>query len=254
MFSTHLLSTVSLALYLFLYLPIIVLIVLSFNGASNPYEWGGFSFKWYGQLWNSSDFTHALHNSLIVAAGTTLLSISLGLLFVLYSSKNYLNKLSPIFYSTLAAPEIIIAVALLHFFIFFSIPLSFSTLIIGHTLLGLGYVIPIIRTRFLELDYRLTEASLDLGASPTQTFMRIIIPLLMPAIIAAALLVFTLSFDDFVISFFCAGASTQTLPVYIYSVIRSGNSSLLHALSTISLLTSSFLIVLFTFIQVRRRT
>lgn len=251
--SHSILSIVCILIYLFLYLPIIVLIIASFNISHTPYEWHGFSFKWYSQLWHSVDAINALSNSLIVATSTTLLSITLGVLFVMYSTKNYLAKSVLIFYGTLAAPEVILAVGLLNFFVLWAVPLSLTTLIIGHTLLGLGYVIPIVRARFLELDSRLTEASLDLGATETQTFMQITLPLLRPAILAAALLVFIISLDDFIISFFCSGAATQTLPMYIYSMIRSGNSPIIYALSALLLLISSVFVLLFSLIQVKRK-
>ena len=126
------------------------------------------------------------------------------------------------------------------------------TIIAGHTLLGLGYVIPILYDRFIELDESLIEASYDLGATKRQTFFSVVLPLLAPAMIASGLLVFIISLDDFVISFFCAGASVQTLPLYIFSVIRTGASPMINALSTIMLIVSSFLVLLLSFVQVKK--
>jgi len=125
-------------------------------------------------------------------------------------------------------------------------------LIVGHTLLGLGYVIPIVHSRFIELDESLIEASYDLGATQRQTFFRVVLPLLMPALIASGLLVFIISLDDFIISFFCAGASVQTLPLYIFAVIRTGASPMINALSTIMLICSSFFVVLLSFLHIKR--
>jgi spermidine/putrescine transport system permease protein len=249
-FSSYGLALLCSLIYAFLYLPIIVVVVMSFNKTPSSLEWTGFTFRWYHQLFHSVDVIHALKNSFIVALSATLLSSLLGLFFVLYGTKTFLRRFSSLFYATLAVPEIIIAVGLLSFFVFFYVSLGLATLIIGHTLLGLGYIVPLLRTRFLELDPRLTEASLDLGATETQTFTRIIIPMLMPTIIAAALLVFVISFDDFLISFFCSGGTTQTLPLYLYSMIRTGSSPVVHALSTLLLAMSSLLVLAFSFLQI----
>jgi len=156
------------------------------------------------------------------------------------------------FYASLATPEIVLAVGLLSFFSIFSIPLSLTTLIAGHTLIGLGYVIPILQTRFEELDKRYMEAALDLGATQGQAFWRIMIPLMWPAITAAALLVFILSLDDFLISFFCSGGSTQTLPIYIFVMIRSGATPVVNALSTLLLVVSSLLVLLFSSLKIKK--
>ena len=149
-------------------------------------------------------------------------------------------------------PEIVLAVGLLSLFSFFAIPLGSITLIIGHTLLGLGYVIPILHGRFVELDRSLIEASYDLGATQRQTFFAIVLPLLMPALLSSGLLVFIISLDDFIVSFFCAGASVQTLPLYIFAVIRSGSSPMINALSTIMLIFTSFFVLIFSFLQIKK--
>ena len=149
--------------------------------------------------------------------------------------------------------KLVLAVGLLLLFTFFSVPPGLFPLIAGHTVLGLGYVVPILSARFAEIDPALIEASLDLGASLNQTFLRIIVPLLVPALIAAGLLVFVISFDDFLIAFFCAGTEAQTLPLYIFATIRTGISPLLNALSTLLLVVSSFLVLLFCWLQSKIR-
>lgn len=239
-------------IYLFLYVPIFVLIVFSFNAGASTSVWSGFSLRWYYELFHSVDILNAFKNSLIVAASSTLLSVCMGVMFVYYSSKNKLRKLLILFYANLAAPEIVLAVGLLTIFSFFMMPLGLTSLIAGHALLGLGYVIPVIQTRFEDIDYRYTEASLDLGASQTQTLLRVILPLLFPALLASALLAFTISLDDFVISFFIAGGSTQTLPMYIFSIIRSGASPIVNAVSTILLVFSSVAVLVYSLLAVRR--
>lgn len=239
--------------YIFLYLPIAVLIIFSFNKGSTLYQWGGFTYEWYALLFKLPDIWIALKNTLIIALSSVVLSLLLGVTYVYWGIGTYLQRLLGIFYAGVALPEIVMAVGLLSFFSFFSMPLGITSLIAGHTLLGLGFVIPIINTRFLELDYSLTEASLDLGATETETFFKIILPLLSPALVAGGLLVFILSLDDFLISFFCSGSSTQTLSLYIFSMIKLGVSPIINALSTLMLVVSSALVLVFCSLKLSNR-
>jgi len=173
-------------------------------------------------------------------------------LFVFFRPKNKFNNLLPLFYGGLAAPEVVLAVGLLTLFYFLMVPLGLTTIIAGHTLVGLGYTIPIIQSRFEELDTRYTEASMDLGASQFQTLWRVIVPLLYPALIASGLLVFIVSLDDFVIAFFTSGAATQTLPMYIFSMIRSGATPVVNALSVFLLVISSLVVMMFSWLQISK--
>ena len=238
-------------LYFLLYIPIFVLIVFSFNNNSLTYNWLGFTTQWYSELFSSVEVWDALGNSLFVALSSVFLSLAIGSVLVFFGF-NYVKRLLLFFYGSLAMPEIVLAVGLLSLFSFFAVPLGASTLIAGHTLLGLGYVIPILYNRFSQLETSLIEASYDLGATKQQTFFSIVLPLLMPAMIAAGLLVFIISLDDFIISFFCAGASMQTLPLYIFAVIRTGASPMVNALSTMLLVTSSILVLLFSLLHIRK--
>ncbi len=228
--------------YLFLYLPIFVLVLFSFNDAAFSISWVGFSLRWYQKLVNSPEILNALRSSLIVALSTTFLSLLIGTCFVVASRWGRSSFLSNIFYTNILLPEIVLAIGILSIFTFFQIPLGYGSLIAGHTLLGLGFVIPIVRARFIELDPFLTEASLDLGATYWQTFRKVVIPLLMPSLIASGLLTFTLSMDDFLISFFCSGPTVQTLSVYVYSMIRTGVDPMINAVSTCFLVISSLLV------------
>lgn len=237
--------------FAFLYIPIAVLIVFSFNASSMPYQWGGFSTQWYGQLFYSSEAWHAVVNSLVVAALSVICSVVLSLLLVFYMSPR-VQKLLVIFYGCLVVPEIVLAVGVLGLFSLFAVPLGFASLVIAHTILGLGYALPIIHARFVSLEDELFEASYDLGATPRQTFTRIILPLLFPAVLAASALVFIISFDDFILAFFCAGASSQTLPLYIFSVVRAGGSPLVNALSAILLCVGGLLMVISSSVKVRK--
>jgi spermidine/putrescine transport system permease protein len=252
LFFSYLIPILASAVYLFLYVPIVILIIFSFNKSDLPFVWQGFSLQWYYELWRSDAIFNALLNSLIVASSSVILSLILGLLFVFYGFHSFLSRFSVMFYASLAIPEIVLAVGLLSLFSAFSIPLSLTTLIAGHTLIGLGYVVPILQSRFDELDTKYMEAALDLGATEGQALRMIMIPLLRPALLASALLVFILSLDDFLISFFCSGGSTQTLPIYIFVMIRSGATPVINALSTILLVVSSLLVLIFSSLKIKK--
>ena len=241
-----------LGVYIFLYAPIIILVLLSFNKSPFFYDWQGFSLTWYYQLFASVEVWAALQNSIIVALSATSLSLLLGILLVFYTKRTILKPITVLFYGTLAAPEIVLAVGLLSAFIYFSISLGLMSLIAGHTLIGLGYVVPMVAARMQEMDIALTEAAMDLGATHTRTLYSVVLPFLKPTIIGAGLLVFIISFDDFVVAFFCAGASAQTLPLYIFSVIRSGATPMINALSTMLLCVSSLFVLLFSLFTLRK--
>ncbi len=246
-FSKLLLPVVVGIAYLFLYLPICIMLLFSFNDSNFSVKWAGFSLRWYKKLFTSPEILAALQTSLIVALVTTFLSVLIGTCFVVAARWGRYRLLLNIFYTNILLPEIVLAIGILSIFTFFQIPLGYGSLIAGHTLLGLGFTIPIVKARFAELDPVLTEASLDLGATYWQTFYKVIIPLLMPSLIASALLVFTISMDDFLISLFCSGPTVQTLSVYVYSMIRTGVDPIINAISACFLVISSLLVfVLFS--------
>ncbi len=179
----------------------------------------------------------------------------MGVFLLFYAAQGgRIGKFLNLFYGNLVIPETVLAVGLLGFFTLVSIPLGLITLILAHTVLGLGFVIPIIYARFVELDYRMTEASLVLGATPVQTFFKVTLPLLRPSLFVAGLLIFIISFDDFVLSYFCAGSTSQTLSLYILSMLRSGISPMVNALSAVLVLFSSILVLLFFTFSQKTRT
>ena len=241
------------SVYTFLYAPIVVLIIFSFNSVAFPYRWVAFSTKWYVELFQSIEIWQVTKNSLIVASASSLLSITLALLFVFYGAQSKIRSAGFLFFINLMVPEIILALGLLILFTYCSIPFGLITLICGHTVLGLGFAVPMISARFSELDYSIIEASLDLGATLNQTFFKVIVPVLIPALVASGLLVFIISLDDFLISFFCAGSTAQTLSLYIFAMIRTGISPTINALSTILLFISSTVVLLFSYLQVKTR-
>ncbi|OGB97563.1 hypothetical protein A3F06_03465 [candidate division TM6 bacterium RIFCSPHIGHO2_12_FULL_36_22] len=241
------LPTTVLGIYLFLYIPIVIMLIFSFNNNQLGYFWTGFTFEWYQQLFQAQELWFALKNTLIIAVVAVFLSLIFGLMIV-YSFGKKLDKFFSIFYLSAMIPEIVIAVGLLSIFSWLMVPLGLNTLIIGHTLLGLGFVVPILHARYGEMDNRLLEASADLGASTRQTFFKVILPFLYPALISAALLVFIISLDDFLIAFFCAGPTSQTLSLYIFALIRSGVSPVINALSMLMLMVSMLLVLLFSYV------
>jgi len=242
------------SLYAFLYTPIIVLIIFSFNDARFPSPWVGFTIDWYRELFEDYYLWRALRNSLVVAVFSVFLSLVMSTLLLFYAiQKKKIYKLLSQFYLNLLFPEIVLAVGLLGFFMFFSVPLGATSLIIAHTILGLGYVIPVIFSRYSEIDYRLTEAAEDLGASGRQIFMTVTVPLLKTALLASAILVFIISFDDFVFAYFCAGSSFITLPLYILSMLRVGISPEVNALSALLILFSSLMVIIYSSFKSRTR-
>ncbi|MBM3894333.1 ABC transporter permease [Candidatus Dependentiae bacterium] len=224
--------------YVFIYFPVISLFIHSFNASTLAASWGGFTFKWYFSLFSSSEISSALFNSLFIALSSTFLSVLLGTMFVLSTIKTRQQNLDAIFYPNIFTPDIVLAMALFNLFKFLEIPCGFVSLIIGHTAIGLIFVIPIIRTKFNELGKDLIEASLDLGANYWYTTKNILLPLLKPALITASFMAFTLSLDDFFISFFCTGPEIQTLSLYIFSRLRSQSSPVLSAVSSLMIVIS----------------
>ncbi len=230
---------------LLLYLPIIILVINSFNESRFGGVWTGFSLRWYEQLFQQKDIWDALCNTLLVAGVATCASTILGTLaaLALYIYKTRLQKSHyALLYAPLIIPDVLMGISLLVFFVSFQVPLGFVTVCIAHTTFCMSYVAMLIRARMQHFDYALVEAAYDLGANNWTVFRKVIIPFLMPAIAAGALLAFTLSLDDFVITFFVVGPGFTTLPIYVYSMIKFGSPSLINALSTI-LLACTFIII-----------
>lgn len=234
-------------IYLFIYLPIFVLILFSFNAGDFAAGWQGFSLHWYRTMFATPEILNALKSSLIIALSATSLSLLLGISVVIASRWLSLSRFLPVFYLSVMVPDMLLGIGLLCLFSTFSFPLGYKSLIIGHTVIGLGFVVPIVGTRFAQLDPILTEASLDLGATQWQTIRFVVFPLLLPAIIASGLLVFTLSLDDFVISFFCSGSQITTLSVYVYQQVRDMVDPTINALSTCMLALSALGILALSF-------
>jgi spermidine/putrescine transport system permease protein len=225
------------AVFGFLYLPIAVLVMLSFNEAGLPTTWSGFSTKWYVSLAHNRDILGAAWNTLIVAVVATVISTALGTLLALgmETRRRKSNGLEALAFAPMVIPDIVLAVALLTFFSKLNLTLGLHTIIMSHVIFDLAFVCSVVRARLKHFDYSIVEASRDLGASAWTTFWRVTLPVLLPAVVAGALLAFTLSVDEFIIAFFTAGAgrSSITLPIQIYSMIRFGITPEINALATI---------------------
>jgi spermidine/putrescine transport system permease protein len=236
------------AVFGFLYLPIAVLVLLSFNEAGLPTAWSGFSLKWYASLAENKDILGAAWNTLVVGVFATVISTVLGTMLAIgiESRRRKSASLEALIFAPMVIPDIVLAVALLTFFSRLDITLGLHTIIISHVIFDLAFVSSIVRARLKHFDYSIVEASRDLGASPWTTFWRITFPVLAPAIIAGGLLAFTLSVDEFIIAFFTAGAGrgSITLPIQIYSMIRFGVTPEINALATIVMGVSALALIL----------
>ncbi|WP_248960548.1 ABC transporter permease [Sphaerisporangium perillae] len=232
------------ATYVFLYTPIIVLVVMSFNAGKSPYVFEGLSLKWYGELAGNDTIRQGLVNTLIVAVGTTVLSTVLGTLLAVGMARHTRSRLlDALGLLPAVLPDLVLAIGLLVFYATIKMTLGLHSVILAHTVFGMAFVAAVVRTRLTHADTSLEEASRDLGASPLATFTRITLPTLAPGIAAGALLAFTLSIDEFVIAFFTAAPTEPTLPIVIYSMVRFGVTPEINALATI-LLAVSFTVII----------
>ncbi|WP_018700381.1 ABC transporter permease [Amorphus coralli] len=225
------------AVFAFLYIPISVLVALSFNEGGLPTAWTGFSTKWYGELIANKDIMGAALNTLIVALASTLIATVLGsLLAVGVEIRRRKGRfLETVIFAPMIIPDIVLAIALLSFFSMLDVTLGLNTIIVSHVVFNLAFVCAVVRARLKTFDWTIVEASTDLGASTITTLRRVVLPVLMPAVIAGALLAFTLSVDEFIIAFFTAGAGRDsiTLPMQIFAMIRFGVTPEINALATI---------------------
>lgn len=237
--------TIFIATVIFLFLPLLVLVVFSFN-SSKTMHWQGFSFVWYEQLFlGSRDLWTAFTNSLLIALSSAVVATLIGTLAAIginwytFRLKKYVQGVT---FFPLVLPEIIIGVSLLIFFAGIGLPLGLMTIFIAHTSFNLPFVLLTVLSRLEEFDNTIIEAAHDLGARERDTLFRVILPIARPGIISAFIMAVTLSLEDFVITFFVAGPGSTTLPIYVYSMIRFGVSPVINALSVV-LITGTVLLV-----------
>jgi len=226
----------TLAIFAFLYLPLAVLLTFSFNESRLMMDWQGFTTLWYRILFQDERMLDAIANSLCIALWTTVLSLLLGVpagVGLARRSPNGNVFFEVLLLLPLVVPEIILAVAFAGLYGFAKLRLSFWTIVTTHVAFSLSYVILMVRSRMARLDPSLVEAAMDLGAGPSQTFFRILLPHLTPAVLASSLMVFTISLDDYVITSFVAGAGNTTLPLQIYSMAKEGLTPEINAVCTL---------------------
>lgn len=243
-------------IYFLLYTPLIVLIIYSFNNARYSLTWHGFTTFWYQQLMADTEIWSAFTNSVILGCAASFIATVTGLSACLYlyfnqQSTHKHSKLLPLLLILITIPDLVLGVALLILFNVAFIPLGFPSLLIAHITFCLPYVILTINSRIHTLDRNLYLSAMDLGASRTRTFFKVLLPLLFPSVLSAFLLSFTLSFDDVVISYFVSGPTFNILPLGIYSLVRSGVTPELNALGTFTFGLS--LILVFISYQLSRK-
>lgn len=232
----------------FLYLPIAVLVALSFNEGGLPTVWSGFSLKWYASLASNREILSAALNTLVVALVSTAIATLLGTLLAIgvEMRRRRGTVLEALIFAPMIIPDIVLAIALLSFFSMLDVTMGLHTIVLAHVVFNLAFVCSVVRARLKSFDWSITEASADLGASAFTTMRRVTLPVILPAVVAGALLAFTLSVDEFIIAFFTAGAgrSSTTLPMQIYSMIRFGITPEINALATIVMAVSVILLTL----------
>jgi spermidine/putrescine transport system permease protein len=221
-----------------------IVVVYSFNDSKLNAEWAGFTFKWYDILFHNNEMMTAAGNSLIIASVSALLATVLGTLAGM-AMHNYRMKVLPaLVLAPIAMPDILMGVSLLLFFIMLNMSLGLVSITLAHITFCIGFVALSVQARMAGIDRSLTEAARDLGATPWQCFRMITLPLLAPGIIAGALMAFTLSIDDFVVTFFVSGVGSSTLPLQIYSMVKIAVTPEVNAISTLLMLLTLILITL----------
>jgi len=234
-------------IYLMLYLPILILIIYSANNARYSLQWHGFSMRWYTELFNDRGLWAAFFHSIILGLSASFIATTAGLLAcvqLFLSPQKKQRSFQAMLLLLIVVPDLVYGVALLIFFNQTGIPLGFSSLLIAHITFCIPFVIFTINTRLHTLDVTIYYSALDLGASRFTALTRVLLPILWPAIISAALLSFTLSFDDVIISYFIAGPEFNILPLTIYSLVRAGVTPELNALCTITFFISMILVII----------
>lgn len=242
----------SLAILAFLYLPLLILALYSFNESRINAVWTGFTFKWYASLFHNRRVIEALTNSLIIAGISTVVSTVLGTTAALALNRcryKWQSVINSLIYLPILIPEIVMGLSLLVLFSQASLPLGKGTLVIAHITFCVSFVAITVGARLEGMRQDLEQAAADLYATPWQAFRYVTLPLAMPGIVAGALIAFTLSIDDFIISFFVAGPDSTTLPLYIYAMVKRGISPEINALSTLLMFVTITLAVVAQLIQ-----
>jgi len=230
--------------YAFLYAPLVIVVAYSFNDSRLNAEWVGFTLSWYEKLFGNEKMLKAAWNSLVIGLTASAISTVLGTMGG-YAMYRYRMRLLPVLVlAPIAIPEILMGVSLLIFFVMLNITLGMVSIVLSHIAFCVGFVAIVVRSRLAGMDESLTEAARDLGATPWQAFRLVTLPLIMPGVVAGALMAFTLSIDDFVITFFTAGVGSSTLPLQIYTMVKIAVTPEVNAVSTLLMLLTLALILI----------
>lgn len=241
--------------YLYLYLPIVLLVVFSFNNSRLGVNWQGFTLRWYGDLFADRAIWDATRNTLIVAFSSTVVATAIGTAAALglhrYSFRGKTLSEATL-YIPVIIPEVVMGIAILAFFAQAGVDLGLPTIIIAHIAFSVPFVVLTVRARLQGMDRSVEEAAMDLGANEITTFRRITLPLILPGVLAGALLAFTLSLDDYIITLFTAGPGSTTLPLRVFSMLRQAVTPKVNALSALWILTVFVVLFISERLQARR--
>jgi spermidine/putrescine transport system permease protein len=239
-------------IFIYLYLPIFIVVVYSFNKSMAGTEWMGFTMDWYRKLFKDLNVIIAFKNSLTIAIVSTVISSIIGTIGAVglykynFKGKNLVEGLLDI---TIVIPEVIMGIALLMYFSQMRFPLGIGTLVLSHTTFSIPFVFIVVKSRLAGFDSSIEDAAMDLGASRFKVFTSIILPLILPGILSGAMIAFVLSFDDVIINFFVSGPESTTLPIKIFSMLRFGLSPEINALCTLMLLITFGILIMVQFIK-----
>ena len=237
------------------YLPLLIVVVFSFNDSKLTVGWKGFTLRWYQALFRNEALMEALGNSILLGVLSCLFAAVIGTLGAIgmarvhFKTKGMMEYLSTI---PMIVPEIILAMAFMAFFSTLGLPFGMVTLVIAHTAFCIPYVFMMVKARLVGIDKSLEEAARDLGASPARTFWDITLPLIMPAVLSGCILAFAMSFDDVVISLFVTGPTLSTLPIKVYTQLKTGVTPEINALCTVILLVVILGLFIYSFLTSKR--
>ncbi len=234
-------------IYLFLYAPILILIVFSFNASKSRGVWSGFTLHWYSELLKDRQILSALYNTILIAVLSALIATLIGTAAAIgiHNMKKLKKKvIMNLTYLPVVSPDIVTGLSLMILFVFVKLQLGFLSLLLAHITFNIPYVILSVLPKLKQLDKHLYEAALDLGATPLEAYRKVILPEIMPGVVTGMLLAFTLSLDDFVISFFTTGSGVSTLSITVYSMARRGINPKINAISTILFVTVLLLLII----------
>lgn len=239
----------------FLYLPIFMVIVFSFNTSEMNIVFEGFTLKWYGSFFTNRTLMESLQNTLIIAVVSTIISVIIGTIGAVGLNKYDIKGkkvLDLLLYVPIVIPEIVLGVALLSIFSMINMDMGLFTIILGHVTFCIPFVVISVRARLAGFDKNLEEAAMDLGANHFNTLMKVTLPLILPGVVSGAVLSISLSLDDIVISFFCSGPGSMTLPLKILDMVKHGVSPEVNALSSIITLVIILIISINTQMQINK--